>query len=75
MVKQRKKRVSITKQLKRELFMAGLVRASCGTLPVGAFKAAGEAFDLFPGIVSNSWRGGFVCSSQFYSQARRYKMV
>ena len=55
MVKERKKRVAMTKQLKQEVFMACLVRVSRGTLPVGAFKAVGETFNVRPKTVSTMW--------------------
>jgi hypothetical protein len=45
MVKERKKRVAMTKQLKREVFMACTLRAFRRTLAVGAFKAVGD-FDV-----------------------------
>ena len=55
MVKERKKRVALTKQLKQEVFMACLVRVLRGTLPVGAFKAVAEAFNIRPKTVSKLW--------------------
>jgi hypothetical protein len=45
----------MTKKLKREVFMACLVRVSRGILEFGAIKEIGEAFDLFPATVSNLW--------------------
>jgi hypothetical protein len=56
MVKERKKRVAMTKQLKREVFMACLAKVSHGCLPFGTFKVVGEAFGLVPATVSNLWR-------------------
>jgi hypothetical protein len=39
----------------KEVFMACLVRVSHAILEFGAFEEVGEAFDLFPGTVSNLW--------------------
>jgi hypothetical protein len=55
MVKERKKRVVMTKKLKKEVFTACLVRVLCRTLPVGAFKAVVEAFNIRPKTVSKLW--------------------
>jgi hypothetical protein len=61
MVKERKKRVTMTKKLEREVFMACLVRVSHGTLPVGAFKAVGESFNARPTKVSKMWHTTMKC--------------
>ena len=55
MVKERKKRVAMTKKLKKEVFMACLVRVLRGTLPVGVFKAVAEPFNVRPKTVSKVW--------------------
>jgi hypothetical protein len=55
MVSERKKKVAMTKKLKREVFMACLERVSHGLLKFGAIREVGQAFDLCPAIVSNLW--------------------
>jgi hypothetical protein len=52
MVNIRKKRVAMTKQLKREVLMACIVRVSRGILPIGSFKAVGEHFQIDPKTVA-----------------------
>ena len=56
MVNSRKKRVAMTKQLKREVFMACIVRVSRGILPIGSFKAVGEHFQIDPKTVAKLWK-------------------
>ncbi|KAG7367330.1 hypothetical protein IV203_030001 [Nitzschia inconspicua] len=51
----RKKRVAMTKQLKKEVFMACLLRVSRGILPYGSFKAVGEGFNISPETVAKHW--------------------
>jgi hypothetical protein len=45
MVTEREKRVVMTKQLKKKVFAACLVKVSYRSLPVGALKAVTEAFE------------------------------
>jgi len=52
----RKKRVAMTKQLKREVFTACIVRVSRGILPFGAFKAVAADFNIFHTTVSKVWK-------------------
>jgi hypothetical protein len=52
MVNERKKRVTMTKQLKREVFMACIVRVSRGILPIGRFKAVADHFQIDPKTVA-----------------------
>jgi hypothetical protein len=56
MVNERKKRVAMTKQMKREVFMACLVRVSRGILPIGSFKAVGQDFDIDPKTIAKLWK-------------------
>jgi hypothetical protein len=55
MGKEREKRVEMTKQLKKEVFIAGLVRVLGGAPPVGAFEAVRETFNVRPKIVAKQW--------------------
>jgi hypothetical protein len=55
MVKEREKIAAMTKQLKKEVFTACFVRVSRGTLPVGAFEAVGESFNVRPKTVAKQW--------------------
>jgi hypothetical protein len=52
---QRKKRVAMTKQLKREVFMVCLVRVLRGILPIGSFKAVAQDFGIDPKTVGKVW--------------------
>jgi hypothetical protein len=52
---QRKKRVAMTTQLKREVFMACLVRVLQGILPIGSFKAVAQDFGIDPKTVGKVW--------------------
>jgi hypothetical protein len=56
MVNERKKRVAMTKQLKREVFMACLVRVLGGNLPIGSFKAVADHFEIDPKTVAKLWK-------------------
>jgi hypothetical protein len=53
--KERKKRVAMTKQLKREVFTACLVRVSHGTIAIGAFTVVGAKFNINPKTVAKLW--------------------
>jgi hypothetical protein len=55
MVKLRKKRVAMTKQLKEKVFMACLMRVSHGFLPIGSFKAIADEFNINPKTVAKLW--------------------
>jgi hypothetical protein len=55
MVNIRKKRVTMTKQMKREVLMACIVRVLQGILPIGSFKAVAEHFQIFPKTVAKLW--------------------
>ena len=46
----------MTKQMKREVFMACLVRVSRGILPIGSFKAVGQDFDIDPKTIAKLWK-------------------
>jgi hypothetical protein len=52
MVNIRKKRVAMTKQLKREVFMACLVQV----FPIGSFKAVADHFEIDPKTVGKLWK-------------------
>jgi hypothetical protein len=56
MVNIRKKRVAMTKQLKRDVFTGCLVRVSRGILPVGSFKAVADHFEIDPKTVGKLWK-------------------
>jgi hypothetical protein len=56
MVNIRKKRVAMTKQLKREVFTACLVRVLRGILPNGSFKAVADHFEIDPKTVAKLWK-------------------
>jgi hypothetical protein len=56
MVNIRKKRVAMTKQLKREVFTACIVRVSQGILPIGSFKAVADHFEIDPKTVGKLWK-------------------
>jgi hypothetical protein len=56
MVNQRKKRVAMTKQLKRDVFTECLVRVSQGILPIGSFKAVADHFEIDPKTVAKLWK-------------------
>jgi hypothetical protein len=56
MVNITKKRVAMTKQLKREVFMACLVRVLRGILPIGSFKAVADHFEIDPKTVAKLWK-------------------
>jgi hypothetical protein len=60
MVNIRKKRVAMTKQLKRDVFTGCLVRVSRGILPVGSFKAVGEHFEIDPKTVGKLWKSTLI---------------
>jgi hypothetical protein len=55
MEKERKKRAAMTKELKRDVFMACLVWVSRGILPFGSFKAVGEHYVIDPKTVAKLW--------------------
>ncbi|KAG7345258.1 hypothetical protein IV203_032789 [Nitzschia inconspicua] len=52
---ERKKRVAVSKQLKKELFMACLMRVSRGILPKGSFQKIGESFNVHAKTVGRLW--------------------
>lgn len=56
MVNNRKKRVAMTKQRKRDVFMACVVRVQRGILPFGAFKAVAQNFEIHRETVSKLWK-------------------
>jgi DNA-binding transcriptional regulator YhcF (GntR family) len=56
MVNERKKRVAMTKQLKREVFMACIERVLQRILPIGSLKAVGEHFQIDPKTVAKLWK-------------------
>jgi hypothetical protein len=61
MVNIRKKRVAMTKQLKRDVFTGCLlVRVPRGILPVGSFKAVGEHFEIDPKTVGKLWKSTMI---------------
>jgi hypothetical protein len=60
MVNIRKKRVAMTKQLKREVFMVCIVRVSRGILPIGSFKAVGDHFQIDPKTVGKLWKSTMI---------------
>jgi hypothetical protein len=60
MVNIRMKRVAMTKQLKREVFMACIVRVSRGILPVGSFKAVADHFEIDPKTVGKLWKSTMI---------------
>lgn len=55
MVTTRKKRVAMTEKLKKDVFMACVVRVSREILPHGSFKAVGETHKIHPRTVANLW--------------------
>lgn len=55
MVTTRKKRVAMTEKLKKDVFMACVVRVSREILPYGSFKAVGETHKIHPRTVANLW--------------------
>jgi hypothetical protein len=55
MEKQRKKRVAMTKELERDVFLECFVRVSRGILPFGSFKAVGEHCVVDPKTVAKLW--------------------
>jgi hypothetical protein len=55
MVKERKNRVGMSKQLKKEVFTACLVRMLHRTQEFGAFKTVGGAFDARTKTVAKQW--------------------
>jgi hypothetical protein len=55
-----KKRVAMTKQLKREVFMACIVRVSRGILPTGSFKAVADHFEIDPKTVGKLWKSTMI---------------
>ena len=74
MVNNRKKRVAMTKQLKREVFTACLVRVLRGILPNGSFKAVADHFEIDPKTVAKLWRSTMtqvVCKYK-YGQINRH---
>jgi hypothetical protein len=46
----------MSKQMKREVFMACLVRVSRGILPIGSFKAVAEQFQIDPKTIGKLWK-------------------
>jgi hypothetical protein len=60
MVNERKKRVAMTEQLKREVFMACIVRVSRGILPIGSFKAVADHFKIDPNTVAKLWHSTMI---------------
>ncbi|KAG7365642.1 hypothetical protein IV203_025083 [Nitzschia inconspicua] len=55
MVTTRKKRVAMTEKLKKDVFMACVVRVSREILPYGSFTAVGETHKIHPRTVANLW--------------------
>ena len=55
MVAERKKRVAMTKHLKKDVFMACMVRVRQGILPFGSFRAVATDFGINPKTVDHLW--------------------
>jgi hypothetical protein len=55
MVKERKKIVAMTQQLKKEIFTGCLVRVPHGTLAFGAPTVVGAKFNIDPKSVAKLW--------------------
>jgi hypothetical protein len=69
MVKERKQRVAMTKQLKREVFMGCLAKVSRGSLPFGAFTAVGAKFNIDPKTVAKQWHSTLILVPGYQSNA------